>query len=72
MDDINFFTRTPEALTYRNDLVRQFGLASQVLANGLLAVVTLVAGFNLMLRPYFGSTFAGVARYPAGDFSAPS
>jgi len=58
--DINFFTRTPEALTYRNDLVRQFVAASQILADGLLAVVTLMAGFNVMLRPYFGSTFPGV------------
>jgi hypothetical protein len=61
--DINFFTRTPEALTYRNELVRQFLAASQILANGLLAVVTLVAGFNVMLRPYFGSTFAGVLEF---------
>ena len=59
-NDVNFITRTPEALTYRNTLVQQFAAASQVLANGLLAVVTLVTGFNLMLRPYFGATFAGV------------
>ena len=62
-DDSNFFTRTPEALTYRNDLVRQFVAASQVLADGLLAVVTLVAGFNIMLRPYLRSTFAGVLEF---------
>jgi len=59
-NDVNFITRTPEALTYRNELVQQFVTASQILANGLLAVVTLVAGFNVMLRPYFGATFAGV------------
>jgi len=59
-NDVNFITWTPESLTYRNTLVRQFAAASQVLANGLLAVVTLVTGFNLMLRPYFGSTYAGV------------
>ena len=50
-NDVNFVTRTPEKLSYNNDLVKQFGTAAQVLANGLLAVVTLVGGFNVMLRP---------------------
>jgi hypothetical protein len=60
INDVNFITRTPEALTYRNDMVRQFAVASQVLANALLVVVTLVAGFNVMLRPHLGSHYAGV------------
>ena len=59
-NDVNFITRTPETLTYRNELVRQFVGASQLLADGLLAVVTMVAGFNLMLRPYVGSTVTRV------------
>src|SRR6266536_2807458 len=39
-NDVKIITRTPETLTYRNTLVQQFAAASQVLANGLLAVVT--------------------------------
>ena len=50
--------RTPEALTYGNDLVQQFAGASQALANGLLAVVTTVGGFNVIFRPYLGSSYA--------------
>ena len=43
--------------------MRQFVAASQVLADGLLAVVTIVAGFNIMLSPYLRSTFAGVLEF---------
>ena len=53
----------PEALTYRNELVGQFARACQILANALLAVIILVAGFNVMLRPYIGATFAGVVEF---------
>jgi hypothetical protein len=45
-NDIDFLLRTPEALSYRNDTVMQFVAASQMLANGLLAVITLVGGFK--------------------------
>ena len=45
-NDIDFLLRTPEALSYRNDTVMQFATASQTLANGLLAVITLVGGIN--------------------------
>ncbi len=62
-NDVNFVARTPEKLSYNNDLVKQFGTAAQVLANGLLAVVTLVGGFNVMLRPYLGSTYQGVLEF---------
>ncbi len=57
-NDTDFVLRTPEKLSYRNDLVQQFAGASQTLANGLLAVVMLVGGFNVMLRPYLGSSYA--------------
>jgi hypothetical protein len=57
-NDIDFLLRTPEALSYRNDTVIQFAAASQMLANGLLAVITLVGGFNVLLRPYLGSSYA--------------
>jgi hypothetical protein len=62
-NDVNFVARTPEKLSYNNDLVKQFGTAAQVLANALLAVVTLVGGFNVMLRPYLGSTYQGVLEF---------
>ena len=54
LNDVNFVTRTPEALSYNNGLVLQFASAAQVLANGLLIVVVLVSGFNIMLRPVPG------------------
>ena len=51
INDVNFLTRTPENLSYDNDLVKQYATATQVLADGLLAVVVLVSGYNVMLRP---------------------
>ena len=63
INDVNFITHTPENLSYNNALVRQFTTATQVLADGLLAVVVLVSGYNIMLRPYLGSTYAGVAEF---------
>src|SRR6266851_1237869 len=59
IDNVNFLTRTPENLSYNNDLVTHFATATQVLADGLLAVVVLVCGYNVMLRPYMGATYAG-------------
>jgi hypothetical protein len=59
IDDINVLTRTPENLSYNNDLVKQFQAAIQVLANGLLGVAVLVTGYNVMLRPYLGSSPSG-------------
>src|SRR5262249_47728873 len=60
ISDVNILTRTPENLSYNNDLVTQFTAVIQVLANGLLAVVVLVSGYNLMLRPHMGgATYAG-------------
>src|SRR5436305_14077954 len=47
-NDTDFLLRTPEALSYRNDQVQQFVSATRVLANGLLAVVTLVSGYNVL------------------------
>ena len=58
-NDVNFITRTPERLSYDNDLIKVFIGATQTLANGLLAVVTLIGGFNVMFRPYLGSSYAG-------------
>src|SRR5438132_8294930 len=63
INDVNFITHTPENLSYNNALVQQFTTATQVLADGLLAVVVLVSGYNIMLRPYLGSTYAGVAEF---------
>ncbi len=56
-DDTNFILHTPAALSYRNDQVRQFQSGARLAANGLLAVVALVGGFNVMVRPYLGSTY---------------
>ena len=69
-NDIDFLLRTPEALSYRNDTVMQFVTASQMLANGLLAVITLVGGFNVLLRPYLGSSYAARWRCCPGCYSA--
>src|SRR5712692_8789021 len=58
-NQINFLTHTPEDLSYKDDLVKQFVTATQILADGLLAVVVLVNGYNIMLRPYMGGRYAG-------------
>jgi hypothetical protein len=63
INDVNFITHTPENLSYNNDLVKHFAAATQVLADGLLAVVVLVGGYNVMLRPYLGSTYAGAREF---------
>jgi hypothetical protein len=62
-DDTDFLLRTPEALSYRNDQVRQFVSATRVLANSLLAVVTLVSGYNVLLRPYLGAAYPGALEF---------
>lgn len=59
LNQVNFLTRTPENLSYNNDLVRQYVSATQALADGLLAVVVLVSGYNVMLRPHMGATYVG-------------
>jgi hypothetical protein len=59
VNQVNFLTRTPENLSYDNDLVKQYATAAQVLADGLLAVLVLVSGYNVMLRPYISATYAG-------------
>src|SRR5437764_2200690 len=62
-NDTDFLLRTPEALSYRNDQVQQFVVATRVLANGLLAVVVLVSGYNVLLRPYLGSAYPGALEF---------
>jgi hypothetical protein len=57
-NDVDFLLRTPEKLSYQNDTVQQFAAASRALANGLLAVVALDGGFNVMFRPYLDSSYA--------------
>jgi hypothetical protein len=57
LNSVNFITRTPEDLTFRNAQVQWFADAARVLANSLLVVVAMVGGFNVMFRPYFGSTY---------------
>src|SRR6185312_10479742 len=59
-NDADFLLRTPERLSYQNEPVRQFAGVSRAMANGLLAVVALIGGFNVMLRPYLGSSYACV------------
>jgi hypothetical protein len=59
INQVNFLTRTPEDLSYSNQLVQQYVSATRVLANGLLAVVVLVSGYNVMLRPHLGATYTG-------------
>src|SRR5881227_1798154 len=54
INDVNFITHTPENLSYNNALVKQFTTATQMLADSLLAVVVLVSGYNIMVRPYLG------------------
>ncbi len=63
INNVNFLTRTPESLSYDNELVKQFATATQVLADGLLAVVVLVSGYNVMLRPYMGATYTGALEF---------
>jgi len=63
INNVNFLTRTPESLSYNNELVKQFATATQMLADGLLAVVVLVSGYNVMLRPYMGATYAGALEF---------
>jgi hypothetical protein len=63
INDVNFLTHTPENLSYNDDLVKQFATATQVLANGLLAVVVVISGYNIMLRPYVGSNYAGALAF---------
>jgi Conjugal transfer protein TrbL len=59
LNQVNFLTRTPENLSYSNDLVKQYASATQILANGLLAVVVVITGYNVVLRPYMGATYVG-------------
>src|SRR5713226_3710481 len=63
INDVNFLTHTPENLSYNDDLVKHFVTATQILADGLLAVVVLVSGYNIMLRPYMGGTYAGALEF---------
>jgi hypothetical protein len=63
INQVNFLTHTPEDLSYKDDLVKQFVAATQLLADGLLAVVVLVSGYNVMLRPYMGGTYAGALEF---------
>jgi hypothetical protein len=55
----NFVSRTPEDLSYRNPTVLRFTAATRAIAFGLLAVVVLVSGFNVLFRPALGSTYHG-------------
>jgi hypothetical protein len=63
INQVNFLTRTPEDLSYSNELVRQYATATQLLADGLLGVVVLISGYNVMLRPYMGATYAGALEF---------
>jgi hypothetical protein len=58
-NDVDFVLRTPEKLSYQNATIQQFAGATRALANGVLAVVVMVAGYNVGFRPYLGSSYAG-------------
>jgi hypothetical protein len=62
-DDTDFLLRTPAGLSYQNDQVQQFAAATRVLGNGLLAVITVVGGYNVLLRPYLGVTHPGAFEF---------
>jgi hypothetical protein len=49
--NLNFVTRTPPELSYEQPKVQQFETAVRALANGLVAIVAMVMGFNLLWRP---------------------
>jgi len=63
INQVNFLPHTPEDLSYKDDLVKQFVTATQILADGLLSVVVLVSGYNIMLRPHMGGTYAGALEF---------
>jgi hypothetical protein len=58
-NDVDFVLRTPEKLSYQNATIQQFAGATRTLANGVLGVVVMVAGYNVIFRPYLGSSYAG-------------
>ena len=53
-ESLNFITRTPTELSYQEDYVVRFEGAMRALSYGLLAVVGMVTGFNLLWRPALG------------------
>ncbi len=59
---LNFVTRTPPDLSYNHPKVQQYAGATRALANGLLAVVAMVSGFNVLLRPALSLNYYGATR----------
>ena len=61
-ESLNFITRTPKELSYQEDYVVRFEGAMRALSYGLLAVVGMVAGFNLLWRPALGMSVPGATQ----------
>ena len=61
-ESLNFITRTPKELSYQEDYVVRFEGAMRALSYGLLGVVGMVAGFNLLWRPALGMSVPGATQ----------
>ena len=56
---LNFLTRTPPELSYRQpDVLRLWG-ATRAVADGALALILMVGGYNVMLRRSLGERYEG-------------
>jgi hypothetical protein len=61
-ESLNFITRTPKELSYQEDYVVRFEGVMRALSYGLLAVIGMVAGFNLLWRPALGMPVPGATQ----------
>jgi Conjugal transfer protein TrbL len=61
-ESLNFITRTPRELSYQEDYVVRFESAMRAMSYGLLALVGMVTGFNLLWRPALGMPVPGATQ----------
>jgi hypothetical protein len=61
-ESLNFITRTPRELSYEQDSVVKYEGAMRAVSYGLLAVVGMVTGFNLLWRPALGMSVPGATQ----------
>ncbi|MBV9354305.1 MAG: hypothetical protein JO023_02140, partial [Chloroflexi bacterium] len=59
---LNFITRTPPELSYQQDYVLKYEGAMRAVSFGLLAVVGMVTGFNLLWQPALGMSAPGATQ----------